>query len=82
MPWKVNKISVEWLELKDARKRNHVNVKYISCELSEITVGKEVVVRLNVCRYRATVVDLLEWTPPQPEWNSRKKNELKKVWQQ
>ena len=44
MPWKVNKISVEWLESKDARKRNHVNVKYISCELSEITVGKEVVV--------------------------------------
>ena len=58
MPRKAKEISVEWLESKDAGKRNHVNVKHISCELSEIAVGKEVAVRLNACRYRATVVDL------------------------
>ena len=51
MPRKANEISVEWLESKDPGKRNHVNVKHISCELSEIAVGKEVAVRLNACRY-------------------------------
>ena len=51
MPQKANEISVELLESKDAGKRNHVNVKHISCELSEIALGKEVAVRLNACRY-------------------------------
>ena len=32
MPRKANEISVEWLESKDAGKRNHVNVKHINCE--------------------------------------------------
>ena len=82
MPRKANEISVEWLESKDAGRRNHVNIKHISCELSEIAVGKEVAVRLNACRYRATVVDLLDWTPPQPERTSRKKNKVEKVWLQ
>ena len=82
MPRKANEISVEWLESKDAGKRNHVNVKHISCELSEIAVGKEVAVRLNACLYRATVVALLDWAPPQPEWTSRKKYKVEKVWLQ
>ena len=51
MPRKANEISVEWLEWKDAGKRNHVNVKRISCELSEIAVGKEIALRLKACRY-------------------------------
>ena len=51
MPRKANEISVEWLESKDAGKRNNVNVKRISCELSEIAVGKEVALRLKACRY-------------------------------
>ena len=51
MPRKANEISVEWLESKDAGKRNYANIKHISCELSEIAVGKEVAVRLNACRY-------------------------------
>ena len=38
MPRKANEISVEWLESKDSGKWNHVNVKHISCELSEIAV--------------------------------------------
>ena len=82
MPRKAKEISVKWLESKDDGKRNHVNVKHISCELSEIAVRKEVAVRLNACRYRETVVDLLEWTPPQPELTSRKKNKVENVWLQ
>ena len=31
----------------------------------EVAVGIEVVINLNSRRYRAKVVDLLEWTPPQ-----------------
>ena len=41
MPRKANEISVEWLESKDAGKRNNVNGKHLSCELSEIAVERK-----------------------------------------
>ena len=36
-------------------------------KLQEVAVGGEVVVKLSPRRYRATVVDLLDWLPPQTE---------------
>ena len=60
MPWKAIDISVKCLESKDTGKANHVNVTHIVCELSVIAVGKEVVIRLNACCFRETVVDLLD----------------------
>ena len=79
MPRKANEISVEWLESKDAGKIHRVNVKHIICQFSEIAVGKEVVVRLNTRRYRAKVVDFLDWAPPKPKGTSRKKKKVEKV---
>ncbi len=60
MPRKANKIIVEWLELKDCRKRHRVNVKHILGKLAEVAVGSEVVIKLNSRHYRAKVVNLLE----------------------
>lgn len=76
---KANEISVEWLELKDAGKIHRVNVKHIICQLSEIAVGKQVIVRLNTHQYRAKVADLLDWAPPKPKGISRKKKRVEKV---
>ncbi len=46
MPRKANEIAVEWLESKDAGKRNRVNVKHIIGKLQEVAVGGKVVVSL------------------------------------
>ena len=75
MPRKANNIAVEWLESKDAGRRNRVNVKHIIGKLQEVVVGGEVVVKLSLRRYRATVVDLLDWDPPK----QRQKGVKKKV---
>lgn len=64
MQRKANEIPEKWLELKDAGKINRVNVKYVIGQREEITTGKEVVVKLTTRRYRCTVIDLLDWTPP------------------
>ena len=64
MPRKANEIAVEWLESKDVGKRHRMNVKH---------VGGEVVVKLSLRRYRATVVDLLDWAPPKRKWKAAKK---------
>ena len=55
---------IEWLESKDCGKRDQVNVKHIIGRLEEVTVGSELVIKLNLQRYCTKVVDLLEWTPP------------------
>ena len=73
MPRKANEIAVEWLESKDAGKRNRVNVKHIIGKLQEVAVGGEVVVKLSSRRYRATVVDLLDWVPPKQRQKGAKK---------
>ena len=77
MPRKANEIAVEWLESKDAGKRNRVNVKHIIGKLQEVAVRGEVVVKLSSQRYRVTVVDLLNWVPPPPK--QRQKGAKKKA---
>ena len=73
MPRKANEIVVEWLESKDTGKRHRVNVKHIIGKLVEVAVGGEVVIKLNSRRYRAKVVDLLDWTPPKKKRPAKKK---------
>ena len=73
MPRKANEIVVEWLESKDGGKRYRVNVKHILGKLAEVAVGSEVVIKLNSRRYRAKVVDLLEWIPPQKKRPAKRK---------
>ena len=65
MPRKPNEFADQWLESKDAGKRNRVNIRHVIGKLDEVAVGSEEVVKLNSRRYRATVVDLLDWAPPQ-----------------
>ena len=64
MPRKANEFAVKWLESKDAGKINRVNVKHILGHCGEIAEGREVVVKLNLRRYRCTVIELLDWAPP------------------
>lgn len=73
MPRKPNEIAVEWLESKDAGKRHRVNMKHLIGNLQEVAVGGEVVVKLSSRRYRATVVDLLDWAPPKRKKKAAKK---------
>ena len=73
MPRKANEIVVEWLESKDICKRHRVNVKHIVGALQVIAVGCEVVVKLSSRRYRATVVNLLDWNPPKRKQKASKK---------
>ena len=73
MPRKANEIAVEWLESKDVGKRHRVNVKHVIGKLQEVVVGGEVVVKLSSRRYRATVVDLLDWAPPKRKQKAAKK---------
>ena len=68
-PRKANEIVVEWLESKYCGKRYRVNVKNILGK----PVGSEVVIKLNSRRYRAKVVDLLEWIPPQKKRPAKRK---------
>ena len=79
MPRKVNEIVVEWLESKDAGKRNRVNVKHIIGKLQEVAVGGEVVVKLSSRCYRVTVVDLLNWVPKQRQKRVKKKAPTEKL---
>ena len=47
-------------------------MKHILGKLAEVTVGSEVVIKLNSQRYRAKVVDLLE-THPQKKRPAKRK---------
>ena len=73
MPRKANEIAVEWLESKDAGKRNRVDIKHIIGKLQHVAVGGEVVIKLSLRRYWATVVDLLDWFPPKQRQKGVKK---------
>ena len=73
MPRKANEIVVAWLESKDAERRHRVNVKHIIGKLAEVAVGGEVVIKLNSRRYRAKIVDQLDWTPPEKKGPTEKK---------
>ena len=64
MPQKPNKIAVKWLESKDAGKTHRVNVKHIVGKREDIQEGAEIVLKLNMQRYRGKVVDLLDFVPP------------------
>ena len=61
MPRKANEFAVKWLELKDAGKINHVNVKHVLGQHGEIAEGREVVPKLHMRRYHCTVINLLDW---------------------
>ena len=78
MPRKANEILVEWLESKDQGTKNRVNVKHIIASLKEIAVGDEIVVKLYAKRYRALVIDLLDWKPPKSKKALKKKTQKKK----
>ena len=82
MPRQANEIAVEWLEFKDAGKRNRVNVEYIIGKLKEVAVGGEVVIKLSLRRYRATVVDLLNWVPSNGDRRKRRRKRPRKSHQQ
>lgn len=53
--------------------RHRVNAKYLIGKHQEVVVGDEVVVKLNSWRYCTTVVDLLDWAPPQRKQKAVKK---------
>ena len=66
-----NEIAVKWLESKDKGKINRVNVKHVLGDLSCAAEGSEVVVKFGSRRYRATIIDLLEWQPPERRRKSK-----------
>ena len=68
---------MKWLELKDAGKTNHINVKHVVGQLAEIAVGAEVV-RFNAKCYCGTVTDLLDWAPPKKKHKPSKVQKLVK----
>ncbi len=78
MPRKANEIAVEWLEYKDAGKRDRVNIKHIIGKLQEVAVGGKVIVKLSSRRYRATVVDRIDWVPKQRQKGAKKKASTEK----
>ena len=43
---------------------NRVNVKHILGDLDSAVEGTEVCVKFGSSRYRAKIIDLLEWQPP------------------
>ena len=77
-----NEIEVKWLESKDEGMIHRVNVKHILGDLAQTKQEDEIVVKLGSRRYRATVVDMLDWQPPKKNiprnagviQNSKKKN--------
>ena len=73
MSRKRNEISVQWLESKDKGRINRVNVKHVQSDLQNSTRGSEIIVKLGQRRYRATIVDFLDWE--QPEKRRRRKDE-------
>jgi hypothetical protein len=78
MPRKAKEILVEWLESKDQGTKNWVNVKHIIESLEGIAVGDDIVIKLYAKRYRALVVDLLDWQPPKSKKALKKKTQKKK----
>ena len=77
-----NEIEVKWSESKDEGMIHRVNVKHILGDLAQTKQEDEIVVKLGSHRYRATVVDMLDWQPPKKNiprnagviQNSKKKN--------
>lgn len=63
MAWRRNEIAVEWLEFKDKGKINCMSVKHVLGDVSRAVEGTKVVVKFGSRRYRATIIDLLEWHP-------------------
>ena len=59
-----NEIEVKWLESKDWRMIHRVDVKHVLADLAQTKQEDEVVVKLGSRRYRATVMDMLDWQPP------------------
>lgn len=55
---------MEWLESKDIRKRNCVNLKHIVDEMESITALGIMVVKLNSKHEKASTIDLLDWLVP------------------
>ena len=78
MPRKAKEILVEWLESKDQGTKNRVNIKHIIESLEGIAVGDEIMVKLYAKRYRALVVDLLDWQPPKSKKALRRRHKRKK----
>ena len=66
-----NEIAVKWLESKDKGKINRVNVKHVLGDLSCAAEGSEVLVEFGSRRFRATIIDLLEWQPPERRRKSK-----------
>ena len=62
---------MEWLESKDKGQINRVNVKHILGDFNSAMEGTEVCVKFSSRRYRAKIIDLLEW---QPRKKRRRKN--------
>ena len=56
-------------------RQDQINVKHIVGDLSEIDIGMKIVVGLNTRRYRATVVDLMDWDPPKKTTRKRNKGQ-------
>lgn len=71
MPRK-NEILVEWLDLRDKGARHRINVKYISSDKSVVREKEEIEVKMNGRRYRAVVINLLDWKRPAKRSNGKK----------
>ena len=62
-PFKKNEISVKWLDSQDKGKINRINVKHVEDDLRDARKGTEVTVKLSSRRYRAEIVNFLDWQP-------------------
>ena len=63
MAWRRSKIAVERLKSKE---KGQTNVKHVLRDFRYAVEGTEVevVVKFSSHRYRATIIDILEWQPP------------------
>ena len=50
--------------LKGYRKRNRVNIKHVVGETNSITPGAIIMVKFNSKRYKASIIDLIDWMAP------------------
>ena len=69
-----NEILVEWLDSKDIRKRNRVNIKHVVGETSSITPGAIITVKFKSKRYKASIIDLIDWTAPKKHCEKAQKS--------
>ena len=72
MPWRKNKVLIEWMDRLCKGEQNRLNVNHILADAEDFTAGAVVTTRYNSWKYTGTVLDLLEWSTPQKAKRKRK----------